>query len=63
MMKKENWNPSGSKCGLGTLVIGKNAMLFSVKGSHLMQVSLREMTSGLFKIELKNLVSICILPI
>jgi len=37
-MKKENWNPSGSKCGLGTLVTGKNAMLFSVKGSHLMQV-------------------------
>ena len=53
----------GASVTLGTLVIGKNAMLFSVKGSHLMQVSLREMTSGLFKIELKNLVSICILPI
>jgi len=40
----------GARMTLVTLVIGKNAMLFSVKGSHLLQVSLREMTSGLFQI-------------
>lgn len=28
----------GASVALGTLVIGKNAMLFSIKGSHLMQV-------------------------
>ncbi len=53
----------GASVTLGTLVIGKNAMLFSVKDSHLMQVSCNRRLPINIKICLNKIVSIKLLSI
>jgi hypothetical protein len=61
-MNKVNRNPSRVSVASGTLVIGKNAMLFSVEDKHLVQ----EPCENDFRFPenlVRNLVSINLLPI